>query len=75
MRGKHMIRQHRDARSRSIHLQQVAYDGPRRWGMVRLATLMFFCGRHVGVGGVLRTWLPLCLLAAALVVGVSVGLS
>jgi len=54
---------------------QVGYDGPRRWGMVRLATLMFFRGRHIGAGGVLRTWLPSCLLAAALAVGLSVGLS
>lgn len=53
----------------------MAYDGPRRWGMVRLATLMFFRGRHIGAGGVLRTWLPSCLLAAALAVGLSVGLS
>ena len=43
--------------------------------MVRLATLMFFRGRHVGVGGVVRTWLPFCLLAAALAIGLVVGLS
>lgn len=30
--------------------------------MVRLATLMFFRGKHVGIGGFLRTWLPFWLL-------------
>ncbi len=54
---------------------QVAYDGPQRWNMVRLATLVFFRGRHVGFGGVLRTWLPFCLLAVALTVGLGIGLS
>ena len=30
--------------------------------MVGLATRMFFRGKHVGVGGFLRTWLPFWLL-------------
>lgn len=40
----------------------------RDWNMVQLATRMFLRGRHVGLGGFLRTWLPFCLLIGAVVV-------
>lgn len=47
----------------------------RDWNMVHLATRMFLRGRHVGLGGLLRTWLPFCLLicAAAVLAGVLGG--
>ena len=34
------------------------YDGRSRWNMVMLAAWVFFRGKHIGVSGVLRTWLP-----------------
>lgn len=40
----------------------------RDWNMVLLATRMFFRGRHVGLGGVLRTWLPFCLILSVVAI-------
>ena len=40
----------------------------RDWHMVRLATHMFVKGRHVGVGGFLRSWLPFFVLLGAAIV-------
>lgn len=34
------------------------YDNSSRWNMVRLALWMFFCGRHVRLWGMVRTWGP-----------------
>lgn len=42
--------------------------------MVHLATLLFFKGRYVGLEGVLRTWLPFCMLLTLLAIGLGVGL-
>lgn len=34
------------------------YDNSSRWNMVRLSLWMFFCGRHVRLWGIVRTWGP-----------------
>mmetsp|Transcript_12988 Transcript_12988/g.39313 ORF Transcript_12988/g.39313 Transcript_12988/m.39313 type:complete len:166 (-) Transcript_12988:229-726(-) len=49
-------------------LNRMQYGGRRNWNMVSLATLLFFRGKHVGLGGVLRTWLPFTLLCTIAVV-------
>ena len=36
--------------------------------MARLAAHMFVKGRHVGLGGFLRSWLPFCLLLGVAIV-------
>ena len=38
------------------------YEGVSRWNMVRLAAWVFFRGKHIGIGGFLRTWLPFAIL-------------
>lgn len=43
------------------------YNGSRKWNMIKLAFWMFFCGRYVGIGGFLKTWLPFGLLVGAII--------
>jgi hypothetical protein len=40
----------------------------RDWHMTRLAARMFVKGRHVGLGGFLRSWLPFWLLLGVAIV-------
>lgn len=39
------------------------------WNMVRLAAWMFVSGRYVGVGGVVRTWLPFVIIVVLCCIG------
>lgn len=43
-------------------LSQMRYGGSTWWGMVRLASWMFFCGKYVGFWGFVKTWLPFAII-------------
>lgn len=56
-----------------LALSHMNYSGSMRWNMVRLASWMFFCGRYVGIGGVIKTWLPFVCLASVTVMLFMIG--
>eukprot|EP01065_Artemidia_motanka_P028109 TRINITY_DN33343_c0_g1_i1.p1 TRINITY_DN33343_c0_g1~~TRINITY_DN33343_c0_g1_i1.p1 ORF type:complete len:200 (+),score=31.07 TRINITY_DN33343_c0_g1_i1:84-683(+) len=45
-------------------LNEMRYAGHGHWNKVTLAAWIFFCGRHVGWAGVVKTWLGAALVAA-----------
>lgn len=44
------------------------YNSRTNWNMVILAFWMFFCGKYVGYGGFIKTWLPFCILSTFCVI-------
>ncbi|GLE06875.1 hypothetical protein PINS_up016544 [Pythium insidiosum] len=52
-------------------LDLMQYQGSTRWNMVTLCFWMFFCGRYVGVAGVVKSWAPSLLVAAVIYIAVS----
>lgn len=44
------------------------YKNSTRWNMIILAFWMFFCGRYVGIGGFVKTWLPFVIVVTICVV-------
>ena len=41
-----------------LALKLMKYNNKTNFNMVYLAFWMFFCGKYVGLGGVLKTWIP-----------------
>ncbi|CAF0833359.1 unnamed protein product [Adineta ricciae] len=52
----------------AMALNTMGYDRKYSYNMVSLAFWMFFCGKYVNFGGLLRTWIPFLILASIVIV-------
>ncbi|CAF1641318.1 unnamed protein product [Adineta ricciae] len=52
----------------AMALNTMGYDRKYSYNMVSLAFWMFFCGKYVNFGGLLRTWIPFLILASIVII-------